>query len=261
MLEGAKGFTIIEVTIFLAISGLLLLAMFLGTGTIVSQQRFKDTTDNLQSFVQSQYEEVVNGVNTRTSGVVCGVSVTDPGRSTCLLLGKVLTINPGNATIQASYVISTAALNGAEADDREKLVQASLKVVDAGQSTYELKWGATISQATRSTTALSLPGRGTIDTVAFVQLPDSGRIVQLYYKNTKGYTTDNQSSALVETITNDTNAYSPPSNGATDPSAALCIKNDKDFGVFQNRSAIVFGQGRGAGLITTMYEPGDLCAL
>lgn len=262
MLEGTKGFTIIEVTIFLAISGLLLVAMFLGTGTIVSQQRFKDTTDNLQTFFQSQYEEVINGVNTRDSGTVCGASSTDPGRSKCLLLGKLLTVSADGATIKAQYVISTASLSGSEMGDKAKLVQSGLKVVDTGQSVYELKWGAALSQSTRSTSSMGLPGRGAIDSIAFIQLPDSGRVVQLFYKNTKGYATDNETSALVEAVTNDTAAYSPPANGATDPSLAVCVKNDNEnFGLIKNRAAVVFGQGLGAGSITTMYEPGALCTL
>lgn len=261
MLEGAKGFTIIEVTIFLGISGLLLVGMFLGTGTLVAQQRFKDTTDNLQGYFQAQYEEVVNGVNTRSSGVVCGAASTDPGRSGCLLLGKVLTVSASGTSIQASYIISTVSLTGTEADDSARLIRAGLKVVDAGQTTYELKWGAELSQVTRSTPLISQPGRGAVNSIAFVQLPDSGRIVQLYYKNTKGYTTDNQTSALQETVAIDASAYSPPTNSDTDPSLAVCVKNDKDFSIANYRSAIKFGQGKGAGSITTMYEPGGLCAL
>jgi len=256
----AQGFTIIEVTIFLAISGLLLVGMFLGTGTMAARQRFKDTTDNAQTFFQTQYEEVVNGVNVRAVGTSCGAVSTTPGQSPCLLLGKLLTISANSSTIQTNYIISTQQLTGSESDSQAKLIGASLQIVPDGQTTYEIKWGATVSEATRSTPLPLQAGRGGVNSIAFVQLPDSGRIVQLYYKNSDGYSTSNLTSALTKAVATDVDAYSPPAN-ATGPGSAVCIKNDSDFGVLHNRSAVTFGQGQGAGNITTNYDPGTLCPL
>lgn len=255
MLKGEEGFTIIELTIFLAISGLLLLVMFTGTGMIASRQRFSDTTDNLQAFFQAQYEEVVNGVNVRDSSTSCttdGPTATLPGKSKCLLLGKLLTVSASGSTIQAAYIISTQSVT-TQTTDKTKLQAASLQVMTNGQKTYELKWGAAVSKATRSTTPPLGSGRGAVNSVAFLRIPDDSRIIQLYYNDATG----NPGGGLVAALADD-NAYNPPAN-STGPSLAVCIKNDTDFTAIQPRSAIMFSQGQGAGNITTNYNPGSIC--
>lgn len=255
MLEGAKGFTIIELTIFLAISGLLLLVMFTGTGMIASRQRFSDTTDSLQAFFQAQYDEVMNGVNVRGSAASCssdGGSAAIPGKSNCLLLGKLLTIN--GTTVQSSYVISKQSPTD-ETNDMTKLQTSNLEVVTNGQATYELKWGAQVSRATRSTSLPFGSGRGEVNSIAFLRIPDDNRIVQIYYRNLSG----NATMGLTATGIADANAYNPPAN-TTGPSLAVCVGNDTDFTGVKPRSAIMFSQGQGAGTITTNYNPGTtLC--
>lgn len=255
MKGSAEGFTIIEVVLFLAISGLLLLMMFLGTGSIAARQRFTDTTDNLQVFFQAQYDEVVNGVNVRSSTVSCssdGGAATIPGKSQCLLLGKLLTIS--GATVQSSYVISRQDPTNTTSD-LAKLQTANLEVVPNGQKTYELKWGASIFKATRSTSLPSGSGRGDINSIVFLRVPDSDRIVQFYYQDLSGDVT----TGLNGHVTSDAGAYNPAGNDSS-PSLVVCVKNDQDFSVGQPRSAVRFGQGLGAGTMTTDYEPGSLCA-
>ncbi len=259
MLEGAKGFTVIEVTMFLAISGLLLLMVLIGTGSMAARQRFSDTTDSLQVYFQSQYDEVVNGVNSRnTGGTECNsLGDSTPGRSNCLLLGKLLTID--GTAITSSYVISTVPLDPAQSalPDPQKLAASSLKVITEGRSTYELKWGARVSQATRSTALPAGNGRGSVNSVAFLQMPDSGRVVQVYYNSVSG---SNYTTGLRAAVTGDTAAFDPASTSSTSPSLAVCVRNDNDF-ASAVRSAITFGQGKGAGSITTDYQPpGALCS-
>lgn len=267
MRRAADGFTIIEVTIFLGISGLLLLAMFFGTGTMAARQRFTDTTDSLQTFFQSQYDEVVNGVNVRTANKVCDDSSTETaaGQSQCLLLGKLLTIRADSPDILASYIISTKDVSSGISDAAAQLQNAGLKVVADGQTTYEVKWGAVPYQTTRSQGA-SGTSRDGVNSVAFIRLPNSGQIVQLYYRNTSYG--DISATALTAHLNGtesnegilDTGAYSPAAD-STGSSLSVCIKNTNDFVVGSPRSAIVFGSARGAGTITTNYDPGALCNL
>lgn len=260
MLEGAKGFTIIEVTIFLAISGLLLLAMFIGTGTMISRQRFTDSTDSLQVFFQSQYDEVVNGVNVSTTPTECGGSATVSGQSNCLLVGKLLTIPANSSTVSANYIIATATTTQIDTVQHE-LVGAHLKVVNTGASTYELKWGAQVVKTNRSS---DTPRSGVnTNSVAFIRLPSSGRMVRLYYRNPDYSSLANLTTGLNGTGSTpgsgilDATAYDPTPDG-TGSSFAVCVKNDKDFLSGTIRSAILFN-GQGAGAITTTYQPsGDL---
>jgi len=253
MHRGKEGFTIIELTIFLAISGLLLLIMFTGTGMIASRQRFTDTVDSLQTFFQAQYDEVVNGVNVRDSGISCsadGPTAVLPGKSKCLLLGKLMTISADGSTIQASYVISTQSIT-TQTTDKEKLKASSLQVVPNGQKTYELKWSAAVSTATRSTSLPSGNGRGDINSIAFLRIPDNSRIIQLYYKDVSG----NATNGLTNAVSNDDAAYNPLTSASAGPSLMVCVKNDVDFTAIHPRAAIQFSQGQGAGTITTNYNP------
>jgi type II secretory pathway pseudopilin PulG len=260
MQGNTEGFTILEVTMFLALSGLLLLVMFTGTGMMASRQRFTDTTDSLQVFFQSQYDEVLNGVNVRDAGTSCSADGADAaalGKSQCLLLGKLLTLDAGGETIKSSYIISTKQLTGSEMGDQAKLVAAQLEVVTNSQTSYELKWSAAVSEATRSTSLPSGSGRGSVNSIAFLRLPDANRIIQLYYRDETG----NLTTGLNDAVANDIDAYSPVAN-ASGASLAVCVKNDNDFAMGKPRSAVEFGQGLGAGTIVTDYNPGEtLCSL
>lgn len=268
MLRAAEGFTIIELTIFLAISGLLLMLMFVGTGSIAARQRFTDTTDGLQTFFQAQYDEVVNGVNVRIDSTACtadSATITRAGKSSCLLLGKVLTIRPVDMTstsktvIEASYIVSTRQSTTYGATLQEKLQNAVPNVVADGQKVYEFKWGAVSSEASRTQADGT---RTAVNSVAFVRLPDSDEIVQLYYNNTRDYfSASGLTQGLTELGITNLDNYSPA--GTDDnPSLVVCMKNDTDFsGLVRPRSAISFGQGKGAGTITTNYQPGELCKL
>lgn len=55
-----SGFTLVEVSLFLAISGLLLAGIIAGTQSSIRAQRFKDSVQNYAEFLRSVYSEVGN---------------------------------------------------------------------------------------------------------------------------------------------------------------------------------------------------------
>ena len=55
-----KGFTIIEVAFFIAITGMLFVGIAVGTGNSIQQQRFYDSTQSFAEFLRSIYSEVSN---------------------------------------------------------------------------------------------------------------------------------------------------------------------------------------------------------
>ena len=55
-----SGFTLIEIAIFLAITGLLFVGITVGTNNSVIQQRFTDSVQNFAEFLRSVYSEVSN---------------------------------------------------------------------------------------------------------------------------------------------------------------------------------------------------------
>lgn len=110
--QKAQGFTVIEVMIFLSISGLLIMIAFMGTGSSLARAQFKDGMSTIQSFIQQQYSDVQNGLNLRTDMVgslECGPANNDPGTSECLFLGKLITFNSasGNQIVVYPVVSST----------------------------------------------------------------------------------------------------------------------------------------------------------
>jgi len=118
VVEHRPGFTIIEVMLFLAISGFLLVGILVGTGTSIANQRYKDavqdTVDaikNAYSFVSDIQIELRTGASgTQGNKGVCGAltanqidayisldtqkySNSGRGRTNCVVYGAVVAIN------------------------------------------------------------------------------------------------------------------------------------------------------------------------
>ncbi|MBQ9018267.1 hypothetical protein IJ117_00695 [Candidatus Saccharibacteria bacterium] len=55
-----KGFTLIEVALFIALTGLLFAGIVAGTGNSIEQQRFFDSTQSFAEFLRSIYSQVSN---------------------------------------------------------------------------------------------------------------------------------------------------------------------------------------------------------
>jgi type II secretory pathway pseudopilin PulG len=116
------GFTIIELMLFLAVSAGLFAALLLGVNNGITQQRYKDSVYAYSSFLQSQYTEVLNTRNNRSSDWRCsddpgGPAVTSSttgsqprGTSSCVILGRAIEVkNDVNekTTIISSLVIGS----------------------------------------------------------------------------------------------------------------------------------------------------------
>lgn len=77
------GFTVIEVVIFLAISGMILLGVFIGTSNSMNQQRFDDATQSFTEFLRTAYSSVID-----VQGKAIGES---GGRSDQAIYGQLIT--------------------------------------------------------------------------------------------------------------------------------------------------------------------------
>lgn len=60
-----KGFTLIEVLLFLAISTLIVVALMTGITTTVARQRYNDTVQDFVQFLRQQYSDVITTSNSR----------------------------------------------------------------------------------------------------------------------------------------------------------------------------------------------------
>lgn len=76
------GFTLIEVTLFLAITGLLFIGIAAGVQNSIFQQRYNDSVQNFAEFLRSIYSQVSNVESDKTVG---------GGRSDQAIYGKLVT--------------------------------------------------------------------------------------------------------------------------------------------------------------------------
>ena len=81
MNRARKGFTLIEVTLFLAVTSALFVGIAAATQNSIFQQRFTDSVQNFAEFLRSVYAQVANVQNEKT------------GRSGQAIYGKVLTFD------------------------------------------------------------------------------------------------------------------------------------------------------------------------
>ena len=143
-----RGFTIIEVMLFLAISGLLTAGIMIGTGVAINAQRYKDAVATLQSDIQQQFEDAVAIKNDREgsdSSFGCG---GERGQSNCVLMGKLMTIDTNGAVTQrVVYGNEPSALDDSATELQTVSAYApSLVPVALSAQSTTLEWGTGAAQ-------------------------------------------------------------------------------------------------------------------
>lgn len=264
-MHNGQGFTIIEVIIFIAISGALLTFAFIGMGSLARQARFSDSITSLHSTIQRQYEEVANGVNTRAPSVGCSGTLMQPGTDDCLLLGKVITFEKDTSVVKIRYVTGRI-LDDDSVSITDAIRQATPSVQSSGEISYEIQWGAIVKEASRASLPVTSPPfsdsyrpgdttRTLINSVAFLRSPRSTQIIPYYFASASASKSDIQ-------IGLNRAVAAPDVTAAV--TASVCIYNPKEWSVSPPLAAVVFGQGRGSSIITANFMPsqgiGGVCA-
>ena len=169
-----RGFTIIEVMLVLALTGLLFVGLIAGFGGSLARQRYKDTTQDLASNLRRLYSLVADtqvqirdnssacyGLKDASGSVMEGRANANRGRSDCVVYGVAASIYKdriettqilGKDIKAISTEIDTTSLTDLEllmAADANNLVAmkdkngANCKIKLAGDmDNYTLKWGA-----------------------------------------------------------------------------------------------------------------------
>ncbi len=162
-LKPQAGFTIIEVMLFLAVTGMLGAAILVGSGVASGQQRYRDSVNSLKSYIQGQYSEVSNVVNGRNKDWSCNgaadVQKTAPsggearGTSDCVILGRYVTVDASGTKLSASNVIGVRNTGAptAESDIAEIATNYKLSISPISAETSEVSWGAQIVKAKTAT--------------------------------------------------------------------------------------------------------------
>jgi type II secretory pathway pseudopilin PulG len=141
----SAGFTIIEVVLFLGISGLLFFALMLGTGNSINTQRYLDSVTSLQSVLQKQFSEVSNVVNDSAT-VSCNGLPANRGQSDCVVLGRFVTaVDDKDLVIKDVIGHEPPVGTTIPPDDISALSLYNIQVVNTNTATYELEWGVSLS--------------------------------------------------------------------------------------------------------------------
>lgn len=175
-----NGFTIIEVMLFLGVTGLLAIGILVGSGLAIGQQRYRDSVNSLKSLIQDQYSQTSNVINSRDGAWTCSPAATvteeavggqPRGTSDCVLLGKYLTINEAGTGIAISSVTGYRTGTGlpAGSDINELYNNYQIGISPINQETLEVNWGAQVVRS-KTTTPMSL-------SILIVRSPLSGAIM------------------------------------------------------------------------------------
>lgn len=183
MVLRSQGFTIIEVSIFLAVSGLLITIALLGTGNVIQRTRFSDSGRSLNSYLQQQYDNILNGVNTRLGQEECNASQVDtnssqaPGMSNCLFLGKLIVFKRNSSTVQTFDIVGTEPANpNYNLSDNGLIKTFTPKVVrSVGTDNFQIPWGSILSGSKR------LADNKSVTDIAFIRSPRSTHIVSYMF--------------------------------------------------------------------------------
>lgn len=208
------GFTIIEVSLVLGITGLAVAAFMATIGGRISAQRYNDATKSYVNFLQTVYSDVINVQNSRSGAIgdesrYCTLSNQDsiahghsssdgyeneyPGRSNCSVYGKLITFGERDQDKIYVYDVIGKAIDlnetlGGASDVAGELAYVhadvlslkksggSCKLDTAGNYTsYTPEWGTRIEAINKNLLKASL---------LIVRSPKSGAVRSLYMPNT-----------------------------------------------------------------------------
>jgi len=184
-----KGFTVIEVMLFLAISGLMMIGIFAASKNGINNQRYSTAVTELQSYFQDQYSAVQNVRNDRPNNTACtpgavtvGGASTSVGTGQCSVVGRIIVANSSQRLV--SYPIyatnDVSKLSAACEDGTNNILSSSCiyAVVNTNNSDngYQLAWN----------TSMQWPGSGGTAigalSIAIYRSPANGQIAMQWSK-------------------------------------------------------------------------------
>ena len=136
-----RGFTLIEVSLFLAVSAALFVGVTIGVQTSIKQQRYNDSVQNYTEFLRTVYSNVLS---VQHAG-------NNKGRSERAIYGKLIVFGEekdfsgaqNSKKLVFSYdIVAKADAEGGSTDALSQLKMMDARVVTDERDSYLLKWGA-----------------------------------------------------------------------------------------------------------------------
>ena len=149
----AHGFTIIELMLFLGVTGALFAALMIGVNSNISSQRYRESVKSYSSLLQNQYSEATNTRNGRGDDWTCtdGTVAEQPtggdprGTSPCVLLGRAIQINSDGTSVQSTAVVGVEPGGQRSTSDLDTLVAYKPKLATSfDATTTSIDWGSSL---------------------------------------------------------------------------------------------------------------------
>lgn len=187
--ESQKGFTVIEVMLFLAITGLMLVGALGGTYASISRQRYNDSVRSFAEFLRRVYSEVLSPA-----------SLNLGNSDNYAIYGKIIVFgldaNPGSPQEDQSTVYTATLVGDADASAAAnvgsfmgELAEVNAKLYCGGESlpgatstvstlsSYKPEWGAEIDNDSNPKSIFK-------GTVIIARSPSSGAVRSAYTQQT-----------------------------------------------------------------------------
>lgn len=235
-----RGFTIIEVMLFLSISGVLFVGLMIGVNNSIEHQRYRDSVVSLTSLLQQQYSEVINTRNDRNDTWNCRASIATPGiesgqprgTSDCVVLGRYIQTRGNNSILETGDVIGSEPLSVSTGDsDIGILLAYQPKVAATVQTQYTPEWGV----------ALRNPEGQAIDFSALILRSPSSGLIKVFVNHGA------MPPQLIDMINND----------AAKQKITICVESD-NWSAGPTQAVVIDAAIAGANGITTR-EDGSGC--
>jgi hypothetical protein len=142
-LKKSAGFTIIEVMLFLAVSGALAIGV-LATSTVgINNQRYQDAVNSFKAVVQEEFVNTTRVFNDRdASNTSCGGVEATVGASRCVIMGRLLTVDSSGAITRTNLIGQRG--TGSEPDlDSQVITWYGPKIDTPSRQSDNINWGAT----------------------------------------------------------------------------------------------------------------------
>lgn len=138
MVKKASGFTVIELTLVVAITALVALSILVGIGNSLRNQRYIDATNQTLDYFEGLFSLVINSRNDRPSDSTCtsaGGVQYDPtgggrGTSDCIMLGYFITTNDGKHFVSKRVIAKSDPRNVPNIDKKTELEILQLSGLD-----------------------------------------------------------------------------------------------------------------------------------
>lgn len=133
-----RGFTIIEVVLFLALSGGLVAVLLAGTSLAIQRQQYRDAVQSFAGFLRDEYAQVISVENLRQTDATCpikGAVSAARGQSNCVIVGRYITTGGNVAANDGTRYQSHPVYALKQGDVWHYAYQ------EAEATTYELNWG------------------------------------------------------------------------------------------------------------------------